>query len=141
VKTALSTSEDKNQTLKKKPSVTRQSLRGRPSVTKQSLKTKSVSRQTLSKPESRQTLKSQYTPQEPCFHCGSLKHTIYRCRDYHDFYFEFYLPESEKYFNNFQNINHTTVSASQTKTSDFKKFNCKISQTEPKTVWVPKCTN
>ena len=75
-------------------------------------------------------------PQEPCFHCGSSYHSIYTCKDYHDFYYDYYMPKS------LINKNHT-VSTCQTVKKVWvpKNQNIKVCLTEPKTVWVPKGTN
>ena len=29
-------------------------------------------------------------PQNPCFHCGSLWHSIYTCKEYHSLYYDYY---------------------------------------------------
>ena len=31
-----------------------------------------------------------YKPQNPCFHCGSLWHSIYTCKEYHSVYYDYY---------------------------------------------------
>ena len=31
-----------------------------------------------------------YKPQNPCFHCGSLWHSIYTCKEYHSLYYDYY---------------------------------------------------
>ncbi|KAL8092703.1 hypothetical protein AgCh_034819 [Apium graveolens] len=31
-----------------------------------------------------------YRPQNPCFHCGSLWHSIYTCKEYHSLYYDYY---------------------------------------------------
>ena len=31
-----------------------------------------------------------YKPQDPCFHCGSLWHSIYTCKEYHSLYYDYY---------------------------------------------------
>ena len=41
-----------------------------------------------------------YKPQDPCFHCGSLWHSIYTCKEYHSLYYDYYqLKPSLKKFN------------------------------------------
>ncbi|KAK1394768.1 hypothetical protein POM88_013824 [Heracleum sosnowskyi] len=39
-----------------------------------------------------------YKPQDTCFHCDSLWHYIYTCKEYHDLYYNFYdpLPKFDK---------------------------------------------
>ncbi|KAL8108004.1 hypothetical protein AgCh_024432 [Apium graveolens] len=42
---------------------------------------------------SKSGVKSQYVryrPQNPCFHCGSLWHSIYTCKEYHSLYYDYY---------------------------------------------------
>ncbi|KAL8108059.1 hypothetical protein AgCh_024481 [Apium graveolens] len=42
---------------------------------------------------SKSGIKSQsvrYKPQNPCFHCGSLWHSIYTCKEYHSLYYDYY---------------------------------------------------
>ena len=31
-----------------------------------------------------------YSPQNPCFYCGSLWHFIYTCKEYHSLYYDYY---------------------------------------------------
>ncbi|KAL8135836.1 hypothetical protein AgCh_010441 [Apium graveolens] len=31
-----------------------------------------------------------FKPQNPCFHCGSLWHSIYTCKEYHSLYYDYY---------------------------------------------------
>ena len=31
-----------------------------------------------------------YKTQDPCFHCGSLWHSIYTCKEYHSLYYDYY---------------------------------------------------
>ena len=33
---------------------------------------------------------ARYMPQNPCFHCGSLWHSIYTCKEYHSLYYDYY---------------------------------------------------
>ncbi|KAL8126026.1 hypothetical protein AgCh_013354 [Apium graveolens] len=42
---------------------------------------------------SKSRVKSQsvrFKPQNPCFHCGSLWHSIYTCKEYHSLYYDYY---------------------------------------------------
>ena len=31
-----------------------------------------------------------YRPDNPCFHCGSMWHSIYTCKEYHSLYYDYY---------------------------------------------------
>ena len=31
-----------------------------------------------------------YKPQSPCFYCGSVWHSIYTCKEYHNLYYDYY---------------------------------------------------
>ena len=33
---------------------------------------------------------TRYKPQNPCFHCGSVWHSIYTCKEYHSLYYDYY---------------------------------------------------
>ncbi|PKC52453.1 hypothetical protein RhiirA1_481463 [Rhizophagus irregularis] len=36
------------------------------------------------------TRNTRFRPENPCFHCGSLWHSIYTCKEYHSLYYNYY---------------------------------------------------
>ena len=91
-----------------------------------------------------------YKPQDPCFHCGSLWHSIYTCKEYHSLYYDYYqLKPSLKVNKNSASTNSVSstnsvpksVSSNSDNNNSAAKANKLNKAKGSKQVWVLKTNN
>jgi hypothetical protein len=97
------------------------------------------------KTESRfpKTQKIQYQPQNACYHCGSLLHSIYMCKDYHELYYDYYslkseTPSHKQYVKSESKIDSETGSI---KVKSSRPVVSKVSKKGSNQCWIPKTSN